>query len=340
MKPNELKSEIKNRFEAGIKRSLYIVGSPGIGKTQVPAQAAKELGIGFMAIHAPLLQPEDYGFPVINSNRDNVDFVVSQAKFPIEGSPCPEKGILLIDELPQCDNSTQKILANLLQEREIHGKHIKPGWSIAATGNRVKDRSGASRLLSHLGARVCQVEVEVSLDDWTQWALDNGVKPEVISFIRFKTELLNAFDPQVEVSPTPRAWAEGVSAAIGVSHADQEFEVFKGDVGEGAAAEFCAFVKICRRLPLIDAILVNPEKAEVPDLKTDKMASATLYALCGSLAFRVTADNFARLMLYVGRMPAEFSVLFIKDALKRVPAIAATPAFIKWAAGPGSKLLS
>lgn len=334
MKPNDLKALIVSRFKAGIKRPVYVVSSPGTGKTQICAQVAKELGVGFMAIHAPLLQPEDYGFPVISKDRDNVSFIVSKDKFPIVGSNCPETGIFLIDELPQADNSAQKILANLVQEREIHGQRIKPGWTIVATGNNAADRSGAGRVLTHLMNRQTKIELEASLDDWTQWALANGVQTEVIAFIRFRPELLNAFDPHNEVNPTPRAWVEGVSAALGVVDQSAEFPVFKGDVGEGAAAEFVAFLKIFRKLPNPDVIILNPTKADVPN------DPATLYALTGALAHKVTPANFGRVMQYVNRMPAEFSVLFIRDAIRRTPAVQNTQEFITWASGPGRALLA
>lgn len=352
MKPSELKSEIAKRFQAGIKRPLHVISSPGIGKTQIAGQAAKELGIGFKAIHAPLLQPEDYGFPVIGADKQDVRFIVSREKFPVVGADCPDKGIFLVDELPQADNSAQKILANLFQEREIHGQRLKDGWAIVSTGNRTTDRAGANRLLSHLKDRVTEVPLDPSLDDWTQWAIENGVKPEVIAFIRFRPALLSAFDPQAEKSPTPRAWVEGVSAALGITSPNLELATFTGDVGEGAAAEFCGFIKIFRELPSPDVIALNPLTAPVSD------KPAVHYAVCGSLAHRATDANFGRFMQYVARLPREFSVLYVRDAIRcRQPsrgsdgkakqcgkcsacAIQSSADFMKWASGDGAKLLS
>jgi len=334
MRPSELKAVITARFKAGIKRPLHVESSPGVGKTQIAAQVAKELGVEFLAIHAPLLQPEDYGFPVITSDRASVDFVVSKSKFPIESASCGEFGIFLIDELSQADNSAQKILANLIQEREIHGQKLKPGWLVITTGNRLTDRAGANRLLSHLKDRLTTVELDASIDDWSTWALGNGVKSEVIAFLRFRPDLLNAFDAQNDVNATPRSWVEGVSASLGAVDSHLESEIFKGDVGEGAAAEFNGFLKIYRKLPNPDAILLNPSGAEIPS------DPATLYALCGALAHKTTGQNFGRVMTYVGRMAPEFCVLYVRDAIKRKPEIQSTKEFIEWASGPGAKLLS
>lgn len=334
MKPSSLKSLLVSRFNAGMKRPVLVESAPGIGKTQIAAQVALELGVEFKTIHAPLLLPEDYGLPSISKDKSSVDFIVSRDKFPLETSDCADRGILLIDELSQADSSAQKILANLIQEREIHGKRLKKDWTIIATGNRLSDRAGANRILGHLANRLTRVEVEVSLDDWTQWALNNGVKPEVISFIRFRPELLSSYDASQDTSATPRAWSEGVSPSLGAIESALEFEVFRGDVGEGPASEFLAFLKIFRKLPNPDAVLLNPTKIDVP---TDP---ATLYALCGALAHRVTGANFDRAMTYVGRMPPEFSVLFVRDASARCSDIFTTKAYISWASGAGASLLT
>lgn len=334
MRPSELKELIKARFSVGMKRPLLVESSPGLGKTQIAAQAASELKVGFKTIHAPLLQPEDYGFPVISKDKTDVDFIVSLEKFPVEGSDCPETGIFLIDEISQADNSAQKILANLIQEREIHGKKLKKGWTIIATGNRQSDRAGANRILGHLGNRLTRVPLEASLDDWTQWALTNNVKSEVIAFIRFRPELLSAYEPNQEINATPRAWVEGVSAALGAISPVLEFPVFSGDVGEGPASEFLAFLKIYRKLPNIDTILLNPKKADVP---TDP---ATIYSVCGAIVSRVTTNNFDKAMTYVRRLPAEYSVLFVKDATAKNPELCHTKEFIDWASKEGAALLT
>lgn len=334
MRPSELKSVLTSRFKAGVKRSVLIEGSPGVGKTQVCEQVAKELGIGYMCIHAPLLQPEDYGFPVVNKDRTDVDFIVSTHKFPLQGSDIPETGIFNIDEIPQADASGQKILANLVQAREIHGHKIKPGWMIVGTGNRVTDRAGASRILSHLGNRVCRLAFDASLDDWCDWAHMNKVNPEIISFIRWRPELLNKFDPQMDINPTPRAWAEGVNTSLGVVAPNQELPVFTGDVGEGPAAELCAFLKIYRNLPNIEDILEKPLKTKIPD------GPAVMYALCGALGAKITPATFDASMQYVRRLPGEFVVLFIRDVLKRTPEIKNSEAFRDWASTDGVKCLA
>ena len=117
---------------------------------------------------------------------------------------------------------------------------------------------------------------------------------------------------------------EGVSDLLGVVSAEAEYECFKGAVGDGAAAEFEGFMRIYRKLPNPDAVLLNPTTSAVP---TDP---ATLYALSGALSARASTGNIDRFGTYIARMPQEFSVLAMSSACRRDPELANTQAFTQW----------
>jgi hypothetical protein len=229
-----------------------------------------------------------------------------------------------MDDASQAQADIQKVLANICQARNLHGVPIADNWTVISTGNRQSDRAGANRVLSHLADRQTTLEYETHLDDWSSWALTNGVKTEVVAFIRFRPGLLHDFDASRNKNSTPRGWVEGVSNVLGVVPAEAEYECFKGAVGEGAAAEFVGFIKIFRRLPNPDAILINPDTAEVP---TDP---ATLYALSGALSSRISNANIDRAVTYLTRCPAEFSVLAMSMAVRRDPGVTSTKGFIDW----------
>ena len=77
--------------------------------------------------------------------------------------------------------------------------------------------------------------------------------------------------------------------------------------------------------PNIDAILMNPDKEPVP---TDACAQ---YAVAGALAYAATANNFDCAYRYLKRMPTEFAVFSVRDAMLRTPDLKHTPAFTQWA---------
>lgn len=319
MRATLLKETVKSLFP--ITRTLSIEGAPGGGKTTIVHEVAKELDIPCVERHMPTMLVEDFGI-LFPDGTDKLNYRLPDW-FPVKGK-APEAGILLFDDRNQAGPDLQKVLANICQARNLHGTPMPDGWMVISTGNRQADRAGANRVLSHLRNRETVLELETHLDDWTSWAIDAGVKPEVISFIRFRPGLLHDFDPQRDQNATPRSWVEGVSDVLGQVSSDAEFECFKGAVGEGAAAEFVGFIRIFRKLPNPDAVLLNPKTADVPN------DPATLYALTGALAQRATESNFERVCTYAERMPPEFSVLMVSIAARRNPDLANTQAFTKW----------
>lgn len=321
MRATLLKQTVKELFP--IQRTLAIEGAPGGGKTTIVHEAAEELGVPCIERHMPTMLVEDFGilFPD-GETRQTLHYKLPDW-FPVKGK-APERGILLFDDRNQAGPDLQKVLANICQARTLHGVPMPDGWQVISTGNRQSDRAGANRVLSHLRNRETVLEFDTHLDDSTTWMIDHGVRPEVVSFLRFRPGLLHDHDPQRDSNPTPRAWVEGVSDVLGIVSPDAEYECFKGAVGEGAAAEFVGFMRIFRKLPNPDAILLNPTAGDVP---TDP---ATLYALSGAIAQRATEGNFDRVCTYAERMPPEFSVLTISHATRRNPDLAGTQAFTTW----------
>ncbi|MFA5583019.1 MAG: hypothetical protein WDA09_02300, partial [Bacteriovoracaceae bacterium] len=202
-------------------------------------------------------------------------------------------------------------------------------WTVIAAGNRESDKAVTHRMPSPLANRFIHLDFEVDQKDWERWAVQNKIMPEVVAFIRFRPELLHSFDPKKhneKAFPTPRSW-EFVSKILGTKPSKKiEFELLKGTVGEGAAIELLAFLKLFRQIPSPDAIIMNPTAANVP---TDP---ATLYAICGALSRKATAKNFENLTKYFSRLPAEFSVLAVRDCIALDAKLTETEAFTKWSA--------
>jgi hypothetical protein len=327
-------ARMKAHREGALMRPLFIEGAPGGGKTETAEYAAQVAGVGFIHIHGPTMPAEDFGVPVPVDG--SLEFVLPLNKFPFQGDDTfGEFGIINVDELAAMNNDQQKVMANMMQQRELHGRKLKDGWMFVATGNRQEDRAGANRILSQLNDRYITLPFEVKTDDWIEWALTIGkVKPQVIAFLQWRSDLLApAFDPNAEKNATPRGWAERVSPALDCTPKAALFEIVKGSVGEGPAVEFMAFLETFLQLPDPDLIYAKPETYPVPD------EAHILYALIGALIARVTDKTFPAFISYVQRMPPEFMVMAMRNVITAHGQLTQTEAFTKWAGTAGARAL-
>ncbi len=319
------------------RKPVLITGAPGIGKTEICHAVARLLGLAFQVTTPSIEDPTvPAGLPfVVNGNADFLPFgALRRAKEATAEAPL----VWLIDDLGQASPATQAGYMTVI-DRVRTGD--LPHVALIAATNRRTDKAGVSGVLEPVKSRFASiVELVPDLDSWCAWAIDSGMAPELIAFLRFKPDLLSAFKASADLtnSPTPRTWAHA-AAWLALPMADSiKAQAIAGAVGDGAAAELLAFMRLFAALPSIDAILNDADTAEIPD------QPATLYAVSTALASRVTPENFAMIAKYVDRMVSaqrgEFSALCVRDCLRRCPDVTKTAAFIKLATGKYGKLVS
>lgn len=339
MRSSQVLSALKTLILA--KQPVMLHGSPGVGKSDVVRQLAASLGIDLIDLRLSQLDPVDLrGVPSVKggvTSWNAPDFL------PTKGS-----GILFLDEINSAPQATQAAAYQLVLDRKLGDYVLPEGWSIVAAGNRQSDRAIANQMSSALKNRFVHIEYDVNVEDWCQWALTNNVATEVLGFIRFRPMLLNELEMRNQSKEerdrikrvhdgkafaTPRSW-NFLSKVLQQGPApDVEHELYCGIVGEGAAAEFLGYLKYYRDLPNLDALLLDPKNAKVPT------EPATLYALATGLGAKATPDNFERVTTYAMRMPAEFQVLLMKDAVTRDTQLTNTKSFNEWAAKNADVLL-
>ena len=325
MKPKQVKLLITRALKAQIEsdediQPIFLWGPPGIGKSSIIREVCEEANVDFIDLRMPLLDPTDLrGIPVPQNG---------QAKW-LAPSFLPQSGtgIISLEELPSAPPLVQVSAYQLTLDRKVGEYTLPDGYYVTATGNRIEDRAIVFAMSSALANRFTHIEVEVDVDQWVDWAFKAHVEPTVIGFIKFRSNLLFAFNAgsSEKAYPTPRTW-EFTSRLLHILPESILPETMEGTVGKGATAEFMAFRRIQKDLPDLDKILAGdfsfvPTKVDIK------------YATISALATKAKGvKHFENLLGYSYKLSKEFAVLLVKMlAMRGADELTNCPSIQKWA---------
>jgi len=325
MRPKQLNQAIK--FAIKNKFPLLIKGPPGTGKTSLVQQACMETGTEIIVSHPVVSDPTDYkGLPFPNKEGTAAKFLPFGDLLRLIAADKPT--VYFLDDLGQASFSVQAACMNLLLARRINGHMVSDKVIFMAATNRRQDRAAVQGILEPVKSRFASIlELEVNVDDWVDWAIEHNMPVELIAFVRFRPNLLHDFKPTADIinTPNPRTVAAvGMIMNAGLPK-DTEYEMISGAAGEGFAAEYLGFLKVYRDLPDIEKLIADPENAIVSD------EPSALFAVCSALSAAAKKLNFGNIIKYTDRLPGEFQVLLIKEAIKRNKGLANTKEFSQWA---------
>lgn len=311
MNPGASKKALRHLCEQ--KVPVFLWGPPGIGKSSIVSQIAKERGIGFIDLRLSLLDPTDLrGIPFFDAK--NHEAIWAPASFLPDDS-IPE-GILFLDELNAAAPMVQASAYQLILDRKIGEYTLPDGWSIVAAGNRESDRGVVYRMPAPLANRFVHLEMEPSVNDWRNWALDSGIDHTIISYITYRPDALFAFDTSNDshAFATPRSWAYVSEILASNPEPDITMAMISGAIGEELAASFLGFREVADSLPDIDAILDGEEVSAPSD-------HAALHILSSSIVQRtqtnVSANTLSNIVEFSLTLPGEFAVMIERDLRAR-----------------------
>lgn len=326
-----------------LQEPVFLWGPPGIGKSDIVAQAAKLLGTQ-LAKEKKIKKPEDFqlidfrmalrdptdikGFPMPDQDSKTMRYY-RDAELPKSGY-----GILFMDELVSATPATQAAgmqltLKNHNGEHAIGDYVLPPGFAIVAAGNRETDRGVVHRMPTPLANRFTHLEAECDKDAWLQWAMRNDISPELIAFHRWKEDMLFKFDPKLDSKafPTPRSWVRTEKFVKEAIPDDVKYELIKGTVGEGPGSEYWAFRKLINELPTLEEIIMSPKTTKVPG--PDQLSAR--YAITTLMGANANETSFEPFLEYSERMDKEFQACFVRDSLLKNDKVKTLKVYGKWA---------
>lgn len=321
--------------------------SPGIGKSAIIHQVAKDLNLELIDVRLSSYLPEDLnGLPAkkeisyIKDNKTltkNIAEFIPYSVFPTEDTILPEGKIgwlLFLDEFNSMSKSVQAAVYKLLLDRMIGQQKLHKKVKIVAAGNTKTDRAIVNTLSTAIISRVIKYTVSIDAaytEEWIKWAIKNNIDSSVVGYLSWKKESISTFNPDKEDEPfaCPRTW-ENVSKhfkarnrieryfknSISISIDDMFYRIY-GSIGT-IANEFIAFTKIYSEFPVIEEIIKNPLTVKIPERSEHKYAFIT-YLAYHIKNYKDNDEAINKIVQCVNRFSnnsPEFIVLFVRMVLQ------------------------
>ena len=299
MTPAQLKQFLTTLVTNSLQTSIMIWGAPGIGKSSIVQQLAVDRKIGFVDLRLSQLAPTDLrGLPVA---EDGVS-----KWYPPDFLPNDGTGILFLDELNMAPPALQGVAQQLILDRQVGSYKLPANWFVWAAGNRKEDRAAVFDMPSALANRFLHLKVDPNFECFKAYALDKGIQEQVLAFLSFRSTLLHKLDVQQPAWPSPRSWMMASDLhALGLSIAPA--------VGEGAAAEFSAYISLYKALPSLEKILAGQgEHIAFPSEPSVRYATVIGLALRASTA----EEGYAAFSWLAEVAAAEWVQLFATDMFR------------------------
>ena len=321
-------------YTTGLNMSVMVTGLSGIGKTeQARAFGHAHRGGNIIDTRVSQLDPSDSrGVPY----RDGmISMWAIPSMFPNE-----ERdgliGLWVLDEYLDGARSVKTAFQQLILERRLGDYLVPEGWSIVALGNKREHGGVGDGLSAAQQDRFCHFEAVMDTDALRQHFIKIGVVDSVTSFIKLRPDLAHNQPDRGSndwAYPTPRSW-EKISKMIKANLPQKlRMKLYASLVGEGPASEFIAHEDLAIHMPDPDQCISKPKETRVPD------NPSAMYAIAVSLARHARPENFANVLTYMSRLPAEYTTLCILDAKENLPVLVEHEAFTDWALSNPSLIL-
>lgn len=306
----------------GSKRTVLVQGHMGTGKSSILKTLAKEL-----PTHTPVYfdcTTKDLGditIPKLNvlEGEDYVTYAVNEElgmhlKGPI---------VMMVDEYGKSNPAVKTALARPMLERKLGSYTLHPDSIVFATTNLGAE--GVGDLIPHHGRnRICVIKMRKSTNmEFIEWGVSNGIEHSILGWSKDNPQAFASFEdvkdpdenpyifhPQQQRASfvTPRS-LEAASDILKAGRAAGLDEAsitacLMGTIGDRAAMDLMAFVKLADQLPSLESIKQDPRNAKVPD-----SAAAVCMVVYRTLA-SLEKDWINSWMEYMPRLDKEAQGMF------------------------------
>ena len=210
MNIKEAKQEVKNTITAYLKkddmgsyeiaierqRPILLMGPPGIGKTAIMEQVAKELGINLVsytithhtrqsAIGLPFISQKEYDGREYSVTEYTMSEIIASVYDQIEKSGIHE-GILFLDEINCVSETLAPTMLQFLQYKKFGNHKVPDGFVIVTAGNPPEYNKSVRDFDIVTLDRVKRIFIEEDYNAWREYAYKADIHGSIMSYLEIK----------------------------------------------------------------------------------------------------------------------------------------------------------
>ena len=324
------KQEIKDSIEAYLakdefgeylipairQRPVLLMGAPGIGKTQIMEQIARECKVGLVsytithhtrqsAVGLPFIKEKTFGQETFSVTEYTMSEIIASVYEKMEKTGLRE-GILFIDEINCVSETLAPMMLQFLQGKTFGNQKVPEGWVIVTAGNPPEYNKSVREFDVVTLDRIKRIDVQPDFEVWKEYAYEQGIHPAVISYLELRRKNFYRMENTVDgrIFATARGW-EDLSRLI------QVYETLNKEVDREVVYQYIQHPMVAKDFASYLA-LYNKYKTDyaVEDLLQGKWTPITL----GKIRNASLDEHLSIVGLLNGKLSQLFADCYFMDA--------------------------
>lgn len=207
------------------QRPILLIGPPGIGKTAIMEQVAREMKVGLVsytithhtrqsAIGLPFIEKKMFAGKEYAVTEYTMSEILASVYERIEHYGQKE-GILFLDEINCVSETLAPMMLQFLQCKTFGNQALPEGWVIVAAGNPPEYNKSVRDFDIVTLDRMKKIEVEQDYEVWKEYAKNQNLHQAILSYLDIKKEHFYVIETTVDGTQfvTARGW-EDLSAIL------------------------------------------------------------------------------------------------------------------------------
>ncbi len=217
------------------QRPLFLVGPPGIGKTDIMAQVASEMDIALVsysmthhtrqsALGLPFIQNRDFAGQEYRTTEYTMSEIIASV-YDVMEKTGKREGILFLDEINCISETLAPSMLQFLQYKTFGRHGVPEGWVVVTAGNPPEYNDSVREFDLVTLDRLKVVDVEPDFDVWLEYAREEGIHTAVLTYLEIKKDDFYKVETTIDGKSfvTARGWVD-LSNMISL-HEENDFPV-------------------------------------------------------------------------------------------------------------------